>query len=151
MAELYRTFNPKMTSYSPDGWGRDSYILTDNGGIFKSGSRLSKYQAFKHSTSSCSQSPPIIARSTAYLSDGKGRDSYISTNYGGLVNLYGSQTVFEKTLRRRSIEMSDSPNQHWLPSKRRFMKQKLHKTQAAQARRLSSPKIITKRFSLPLL
>jgi hypothetical protein len=30
---LYRTFNPKMPHYLPDGAGRDHYIRLDNGGL----------------------------------------------------------------------------------------------------------------------
>ena len=30
---LYRTFNPKMVHYPPDGYGRDKYIHCNNGGL----------------------------------------------------------------------------------------------------------------------
>jgi hypothetical protein len=30
---LSRTFYPKYTHYPSDGYGRDSYILTNNGGL----------------------------------------------------------------------------------------------------------------------
>ena len=30
---LQRTFNPKYTHYAPDGIGRDSYIICNNGGL----------------------------------------------------------------------------------------------------------------------
>ena len=33
MSSLYRTFNPKYTHYGPDGQGRDSYIIKNNGGL----------------------------------------------------------------------------------------------------------------------
>lgn len=33
MSTLYRSFNPKYSHYIPDGQGRDSYIIRNNGGF----------------------------------------------------------------------------------------------------------------------
>ena len=33
MASLYRTDYPKYTTYQSDGFGRDKYILRNNGGL----------------------------------------------------------------------------------------------------------------------
>lgn len=32
---LYRSFNPKWTTYESDGLGRDLYISYNNGGLYK--------------------------------------------------------------------------------------------------------------------
>lgn len=147
MSSLYRTFHPKMTSYSPDGFGRDSYILTDNGGVFRAGSRLSKFKSMQARSSCCSPSPPIPAKPTSYQSDGMGRDSYICVNYGGLVDPYHSGKNFAKSLRNSSVDFFDSPYRKWLPAKERLRKTQLRRSQLELAERLSYKKQNTVRYA----
>ena len=45
---VYRTFSPKIPNYKNDGWGRDSYIRSNNGGlIHKYNYRIDKTQLRK--------------------------------------------------------------------------------------------------------
>ena len=75
---LYST--AKMSRYSVDGTGRDSYINTNNGGI---------YRRFNHRISSIFESgsfkskhntrvfvPEITSKTVWYRNDGTGRDTY---------------------------------------------------------------------------
>mmetsp|Transcript_971 Transcript_971/g.2374 ORF Transcript_971/g.2374 Transcript_971/m.2374 type:complete len:145 (-) Transcript_971:46-480(-) len=140
MINLYRTFHPKLTSYPPDGFGRDSYILTDNGGVFRAGSRLSKFKSMGVRSSCCSPSPPLPAKPTSYHSDGMGRDSYICVNSGGLVDPYRSNINFAKSLRNSSVDFYDNPYRKWIPAKERMRKTQLRRTQVELSHRLSSPK-----------
>jgi hypothetical protein len=52
-ASLNRTFSPKMTMYSSDGFGRDNYIKYDNGGYWKDNChtifKVNKYDVNKYS------------------------------------------------------------------------------------------------------
>ena len=85
MIGLNRTFTGRISSYSPDGFGRDSYIACNNGGIFKAGS-LTRYNR-KSSMDRSKIAPPLVqvqAKIARYESDGTGRDSYVSSNVGGL-------------------------------------------------------------------
>lgn len=69
-----------------DGHGRDSYILKHNGGMCNEGSRPF-FETKMYSKEMPSQMPPApfkAATSFKYISDGSGRDFYITYNSGGL-------------------------------------------------------------------
>jgi hypothetical protein len=136
---LYRTFHPKQTSYSPDGFGRDSYILTDNGGVSRAGSRLSIFRPRQGRSGRCSPSPAIPPKPANYISDGMGRDSYICVDSGGLVDPYRTRVNFVKSLRTNSVDFGDSHYRKWLPSKERVRKRLLRRSQIELDERLSTP------------
>lgn len=83
---LNRTFHPKYTHYMSDGEGRDSYILKNNGGMWTELSRPVATSTFyvKEKPRVVVPAPRIDAVSFKYISDGKGRDFYITHNSGGL-------------------------------------------------------------------
>lgn len=102
-----RTFDPKVSHYLADGSGRDSYVITNNGGL--TAGRLwnqkdsktffmTSQKYFKRE----SPSPRKEAMPFEYRSDGSGRDSYILHNSGGLKNKMSGLTsdkLFKSTLR----------------------------------------------------
>jgi len=87
---LYNTFSTKYTHYVPDGNGRDKYIIQNNGGMCIESKRptftTSMYS--KALPNQMMPAPQKAATSFKYLSDGSGRDFYITFNSGGLENPY---------------------------------------------------------------
>lgn len=74
--------SPRASLYHPDGYGRDSYIYNNNGGLYKSGQRvvnsidltnLNNPSVKNMKFSSCKKS----GIPKKYISDGSGRDSYV--------------------------------------------------------------------------
>ena len=49
---LSRTFDPKYTHYNGDGSGRDSYIVTNNGGLYPLDGLCIPYTGYNHKTTS---------------------------------------------------------------------------------------------------
>jgi hypothetical protein len=39
-SSISNPISPKLSTYLPDGYGRDSYIFNNNGGLSKSGQRI---------------------------------------------------------------------------------------------------------------
>lgn len=75
------TFNssipPKYTHYLPDGYGRDSYINCNNGGLLKNTHIGVKKEIFNSPRHFHMYSFKKDASSVKYRSDGSGRDSYV--------------------------------------------------------------------------
>jgi hypothetical protein len=102
----YRTQTSKLTSYLPNGDGRDGYIYSNNGGIakytypfgFKEESRIAR-------KTRTSFSPQLDPKALKYKSNGTGRDSYIGFNHGGLVSSYEKHS-FYRSLRQRSPNLT---------------------------------------------
>lgn len=46
-ASLGRTYNPKYTHYTGDGYGRDSYIVTNNGGFLPHEKFITPYVGYQ--------------------------------------------------------------------------------------------------------
>ena len=88
---LYRTSKGGYVPYNTDGNGRDRYIAINSGGfiannntaspdyIWRTGTNLSTKVSYK------SVSPYVKSPNFHYHSDGRGRDSYIYSNGGGLI------------------------------------------------------------------
>lgn len=83
---LQRTFYPKYTHYASDGEGRDSYILNNNGGMCTEAQRPISWSTFY-----AKEKPRVVipvahkpTPSFKYISDGSGRDFYVTYNSGGL-------------------------------------------------------------------
>jgi len=79
-------FHPKYTHYMSDGAGRDSYILKHNGGLCNEPTRPFYDSAMyvKEKPSCMGPAPHKAATSFKYVSDGSGRDFYVTYNSGGL-------------------------------------------------------------------
>lgn len=109
------THQEKYTHYMPDGHGRDSYIIRNNGGLC---SEREPY--FRESTRYPSPmrfvGPPAHKKeiwSIRYISDGSGRDSYVLINSGGNhvdTQLGGTYKAYERSLRRESFIKSVLPS-----------------------------------------
>ena len=84
-----RSHAPKYASYYGDGFGRDSYIILNNGGLASSQKPNMMKRPFRNTfhgeilSTPCKESSAIT-----YKSDGSGRDSYVIQNSGGLVADY---------------------------------------------------------------
>ena len=84
-----------------DGGGRDSYIITSNGGLTSNPKPHMMRRTLKNPKDN-SLSPMKPSKPIAYRSDGTGRDSYVIQNSGGLVSDYKSIPVeqnFKSSLR----------------------------------------------------
>lgn len=59
IAGIYRTFNPKMPRYEPDGKGRDYFITQNNGGMLQDKvSNRQESTLFQSPSPKHSRSPP---------------------------------------------------------------------------------------------
>ena len=136
MQSLNRTFAGRTAYYSPDGYGRDWYILHNHGGLVKKPciTGLNAESSPKNRTYSPPQ-PKMEAKFTRYSSDGSGRDAYIHSNFGGLVSPYGSKP-FYKTL--RTVNNNDA----YYQSQNAWMRRRARKNSAQEqlSSRLSAPK-----------
>lgn len=142
MNSLSRTFTGKTSHYSPDGHGRDWYILHNNGGVFKKPCTT----GFNSSPSPAQQafSPPqprFEAKLAKYTSDGSGRDAYILSKGGGLISEYTSKP-FYTTLRTWSPIKSYNPKDLYYKSQQQWQRSKAKKNteQLELTSRLSMPK-----------
>ena len=99
MDALCRTFNPRISHYRRDGWGRDSYISTNNGG-FQSENETRKVQNHSPVRDFGKQNAPNLhSRAVSYHANGTGRDSYIAHNQGGF-GTPGSKETFYTSFRK---------------------------------------------------
>jgi hypothetical protein len=92
---LYRTYDPKWTTYQGDGTGRDSYIVFGNGGLtdMKVLNGLQpKNWLYSTNVMLKGVTPKKDATAFDYKPDGTGRDSYI-INAFGLKNDYKSDCL----------------------------------------------------------
>ncbi|CAI2367952.1 unnamed protein product [Moneuplotes crassus] len=126
-------FYPKYAHYGSDGQGRDSYILKNNGGLCNEPSRpvfeSTMYSRVKPHT--MGKAPLRDATSFKYISDGSGRDFYITHNSGGLEAPYfpgtrPSESHFITSLRSGNKHMGQK--KMITPAER----QKMKKCQSAQ-------------------
>lgn len=152
MTTLERTFNPKLTRYSPDGKGRDRYIAFDNGGLLPGSlPRLSSKPraVFPHFQPARVSRPEATVHT--YISDGSGRDYYITVNSGGLhPNPSGSRNAFQSSLRtdpRRTYIKPDDffarSNQGWLSPSGRSLKSRKRRVLSEVTSRLYTPRMST--------
>ena len=97
-----RTFDPKVNRYQGDGSGRDTYVTYSNGGFIAdsgvpSSSPFTGFQIKggnpKFFTNHTKARPNAHKDAVPfrYFSDGSGRDSYVSSDNGGLIAKYTSR------------------------------------------------------------
>ena len=88
---LYRTSKGGYVPYNTDGNGRDRYIAINSGGFITNNNTVSPDYIRRTGTnlftkvSYKSVSPYVKSPNFHYHSDGRGRDSYIYSNGGGLI------------------------------------------------------------------
>jgi hypothetical protein len=85
-----RTFSPKYANYFGDGSGRDSYVVTNNGGLANIDKVGMLSRPYRNTLRNRNHSPQKEPLPVYYHSDGSGRDSYVVNNAGGLATDYGS-------------------------------------------------------------
>ena len=90
---LYRTNDPKFPTYKSDGYGRDHYIVSNNGGFIPTPHicGLQPPQGFFVSPRARPMKTTYGSKirhsgNIYYPPDGSGRDTYIVTNNGGTCN-----------------------------------------------------------------
>jgi hypothetical protein len=94
-----RTFNPKYTHYRGDGFGRDNYIIKNNGGFLqidqKLGSPSFEPMTFSQRGSPAKANAKLFKQPTCvyYPPDGTGRDSYIISGHGGTTKLFRGGSI----------------------------------------------------------
>ena len=83
MSSLYRTARPRFTLYSPDGLGRDRYIIYNNGGFWKTNEyKISPKANYEYPKYNNFHTLFHMAAPFKYYSDGSGRDSYVLRDTG---------------------------------------------------------------------
>ena len=103
---LGRTEHPKYATYWGDGMGRDSYIITGNGGLVGDGNmpKTSPWTGYQQTTPTThmfinqahhAKRPNGHKEATAvkYFGDGSGRDSYVVADSGGMIPKYSTKGV----------------------------------------------------------
>ncbi len=106
---MQRTSHPKYAHYVPDGEGRDTYIQKNNGGLcFEPARFVATSTAYEKDPPSVT---PVIGYKPAptlkYISDGSGRDFYVTHSSGGMQAAYlpgskRSDVQFRSSLRDHS-------------------------------------------------
>ena len=90
---MLRTFSPKHCNYFGDGSGRDTYVVTDCGGLIGKDKVGMERRAFKNTAFNRDtfNSPLKHTMPVNYHADGTGRDTYVVSNSGGLaLDFHGS-------------------------------------------------------------
>lgn len=144
---LQRTFDPKYTHYACDGGGRDTYIISNNGGLMNAKNPASPIKEnnlarYKY----CQPAPRTESWGLTYHSDGSGRDHYITHNSGGLYSRFapgGDIRYFKESLRRPirrgSNDMFTKTTQRWIDFKGRKTLMRNQEIVENVVKRLSSP------------
>ena len=94
-----RTFDPKYHSYYGDGTGRDTYVVTNNGGLTHENKPYMMRRPHKPVMTKRNHTPSRDAVPVIYHADGSGRDSYCVSNSGGLISDYGHSTPTDSLFR----------------------------------------------------
>ena len=157
-ASMTRTLNPKYASYMGDGGGRDSYIITSNGGLANSNkAHMMKTHWRPKKDNSVRPTKPMFPLN--YRADGSGRDTYVVSNSGGLVYDYKgvkTEEVFKGSLRhnpRPMINLSPSRNRlgseitdylNWMTPKDQYALKAKVRAQRNLIERLSPTNKVTK-------
>ncbi|CAG9314415.1 unnamed protein product [Blepharisma stoltei] len=141
MITLYRTFAGNTSHYSPDGNGRDSYIIQNNGGICRTAcTTVTKSGSPSPRRDYSPPKPKLDAKVFRYNSNGSGRDTYISWNGGGMYSSYGSKP-FHMSLREHSPSQTIESSDIFFKTQTQWLRQKRN--------RRSSLDDVTKRLSVP--
>ncbi|CDW73721.1 UNKNOWN [Stylonychia lemnae] len=164
------SIQPKYTHYAPDGHGRDTYVIANNGGLLSmAGAKIphTGYQQKSVPTQffvnqqqhNYSFSPRKEPTSLRYYGDGSGRDGYVIQDFGGLVKTYGNPDTlgnFYKTLRQSPKNYDQTgfggtaglfKKNKWLTPKAREIVKQCFMNQKDASLRLSTPKYVDVRGS----
>ena len=87
--------NPKYISYSPNGFGRDSYIKYNNGGFLDKISTVKSTEKYDFNSTVRYFNTKRNVSSLKYRSDGTGRDNYVLHESGGLEKEYRSLKTYQ--------------------------------------------------------
>lgn len=144
---LRRTFDPKYTHYACDGGGRDTYIISTNGGLMNQKLKNAPLKETYGCTAAYSSpAPRSDSWGLTYHSDGSGRDHYITHNSGGLYSRFspaGNIKYFKDSLRqpirRQSNDLFTKTTQRWIDFKGRKTITRNQEIVGNVVKRLSSP------------
>ena len=91
---MLRTFSPKHCNYFGDGGGRDTYVVTDCGGLMGREKVGMTRRPFKNTpfNRDAYNAPLKHVMPVNYHSDGTGRDTYVINNSGGLAHDFHGST-----------------------------------------------------------
>ena len=113
-SQMMRTFSPKYASYFGDGSGRDTYVVSNNGGLTNMMKPNMMKRPFVSTLKNRNAGPIKDAVPITYHSDGTGRDSYVISNSGGLYQDYGGShrpdVRFQQSLRFQAKEVLPRTN-----------------------------------------
>lgn len=142
--------------YPPTGTGRDTYIMTNNGGTgstFKCQGvpQLGNYMKFGPLNKP--YKPCSYTRFQKYVSDGSGRDKYVVSHHGGQYNEEEECGVllrkFRNTMRDGGWK-NNSTGENWRVSKQQSRERAVSEYQRTQTNRLSAPKIRGEKYETQL-
>lgn len=123
MTSIQRTYHPKWTVYRGDGFGKDHYILFNNGGLNEQrmyGGTCPPIWRDTKMTGQVKTVPSRAASSIRYWGDGSGRDAHVifdqgqkrsySSNWQNFANKLRTPTATPHWERRQII--ANSPQSH---------------------------------------
>jgi len=85
---------PKYTTYYSDGFGRDTYILSNNGGFLEKLDKVKSVEKFDINSNLHYCNTRRNVAPLKYHSDGSGRDNYVLQENGGLVKDFKSLRTY---------------------------------------------------------
>ena len=75
-----RTFSPLSFHYKPDGGGRDTYILANNGGMANTTKIMPGMRSKSTGRGYSPPKPVLQSPHKRYVTNGSGRDTYVDDN-----------------------------------------------------------------------
>ena len=122
-------FIPKYSTYGPDGFGRDSYIIYNNGGLLDKLNKIKIKDNYEVVSTGRYFNTKRNVAPFKYRSDGSGRDSYVLHEHGGLERDHKSlKTYHLKDFLRRpesnSFNFRSSPLREKLNNKTLYLSKK---------------------------
>lgn len=103
-----RTVKTNVVLYKADGMGRDGFITYNDAGFWKEHIKEVKPEIkYGRKPFPCFKSLKNIPPSWKYHSDGTGRDTYILSNFGGLIKKYNSPGGVANLIRGKNEESNE--------------------------------------------
>jgi hypothetical protein len=124
-------FIPKYTTYGPDGFGRDKYIIYNNGGFLDKLNKITIKESYDYPSTIRFFNTKRNVAPFKYRCDGSGRDSYVLHEHAGLERDHKSlKTYHLKDFLRRpeshSFNFRSSPMREGVSPKTLYVSQKEH-------------------------
>ncbi len=122
---------PKYTTYGPDGFGRDKYIIYNNGGFLDKLNKITITEKYEYPSSIRYFNTKRNVAPFKYRSDGSGRDTYVLHEHAGLEKDHKSLRTFHlKDFLRRpeshSFNFRSSPMKEGMTHNTLYISKKEH-------------------------